>query len=126
MIPVREEAEEVVQDALLAAYQRLHDFDVRRASFTVWLRRIAFNTVTHHLRKHHPAFISMDENQDKTSATTDAALDRLLSEEGPDLRELLDQALEQLRPEERMLLQLFYNDGNSFSNITTRIARTRK
>ena len=111
MIPVREEAEEVVQDAMLAAYQRLHDFDVRRASFTVWLRRIAFNTVTHHLRKHHPTFISMDESQDKASATTDAALDRLLSEEGPDLRE------EHLRPEERMVLHLFYNDGQSLDEI---------
>lgn len=117
MIPVREEAEEVVQDALLAAYQRLHDFDDRRASFTVWLRRIAFNTVTHHLRKHHPTFISMEESQNKTGATTDAALDRLLSEEGPDLRELLDCALEGLRPEERMLLQMFYNDGQSLSEI---------
>ena len=29
MIPVREEAEEIVQDTLLAAYQRLNDFDVR-------------------------------------------------------------------------------------------------
>lgn len=117
MIPVREEAEEVVQDAFLAAYQRLHDYDVRRASFAVWLRRIAFNTATHRLRKHHPVFISMDESQDKAGATTDAALDRLLSEEGPDLRELLDRALEQLRPEERMLLQLFYNDGQSLSEI---------
>ena len=27
MIPVREEAEEIVQDTLLAAYQRLNDFD---------------------------------------------------------------------------------------------------
>lgn len=117
MIPVREEAEEVVQDAFLAAYQRLHDYDVRRASFAVWLRRIAFNTATHRLRKQHPVFISMDESQDKAGATTDAALDRLLSEEGPDLRELLDRALEQLRPEERMLLQLFYNDGQSLSEI---------
>ena len=59
----------------------------------------------------------MDESQDKASATTDAALDRLLSEEGPDLRELLDQALEHLRPEERMVLHLFYNDGQSLDEI---------
>ena len=68
----------------------------------------------------------MDENQDKTSATTDAELDRLLSEEGPDLKELLDQALEQLRPEERMLLQLFYNDGQSLSEIAFILGLTEK
>ena len=121
-----EEAEEIVQDTLLAAYQRLNDFDARRASFTVWLQRIAFYTVSHHLRKHHPTFISMDESQETISATTDAALDRLLSEEGPDLGELLDCALEQLRPEERMLLQLFYNDGQSLSDIAFIFGMTDK
>ena len=117
MIPVREEAEEVVQDALLAAYQRLHDFDAQRASFAVWLRRIAFNTATHHLRGHRPTFITLEENLNKTHAITDADLDRLLSEGGPDLKELLDRALEQLRPEERTLLHLFYTDGRPLSEI---------
>lgn len=117
MIPIKEEAEEVVQDALLAAYQRLHDFDERKASFTVWLRRIAFNTATRHLRGLHPTFISMEESMDKTSATTDTELDRILSEGGPDLKELLDHALEQLRPDERTLLHLFYTDGRSLNEI---------
>lgn len=118
MIPVREEAEEVVQDALLAAYQRLHDFDARRATFAVWLRRIAFNTATHHLRGRRPTFIPLECGFDKTCATiTDAALDRLLSEGGSDLRDLLDRALEQLRAEERTLLHLFYTDGRPLSEI---------
>ncbi len=114
MMPVREEAEEVVQDALLAAYQRLHDYDARRATFAVWLRRIAFNTAKHHLRSHRVTFISIEE---RTDATTDEALDRLLTEEGPDIRELLDRAIDRLRPEERTLLQLFYNDGLPLNEI---------
>ena len=117
MIPLREEAEEVVQDALLAAYQRLQDFDGQRASFAVWLRRIAFNTATHHLRSHRQTFISMEESLDRISATSDAALDSLLSEGDSDLRELLDRALELLRPEERTLLHLFYTDGRPLSEI---------
>ena len=117
MIPVHEEAEEVVQDALLAAYQRLYDFDTQRASFAVWLRRIAFNTATHHLRSHRPMFIPMEESLDRINATSDAALDRLLSEGSSDLRELLDRALEQLRPEESTLLHLFYTDGQPLSEI---------
>ena len=35
MIPVREEAEEIVQDTLLAAYQRLNDFDIRLSCYRV-------------------------------------------------------------------------------------------
>ena len=117
LIPVREEAEEVVQDALLAAYQRLQDYDAQRASFAVWLRRIAFNIATHRLRGHGPTFIPMDESPDGIGATSDVALDRLLSEGDPDLRELLDRALEQLRSEERTLLHLFYTDGRPLSEI---------
>ena len=117
MIPVREEAEEVVQDALLAAYQRLSDFDAQRAPFAVWLKRIAFNTTTHYLREHRLTFIPINESLDNGNATTDAALDRLLSEGGPDLKELLDSALEQLRPEERTLLHLFYTDGRPLNEI---------
>ena len=114
MMPVQEEAEEVVQDALLAAYQRLHDYDARRAPFVVWLRRIAFNTAMHQLRGHRLTFISIEERLD---TTTDETLDRLLSEEGPDLRELLDRALELLRSEERTLLHLFYTDGLPLNEI---------
>ncbi len=117
MILVREEAEEVVQDALLVAYQRLHDFDAQRASFAVWLRRITFNIATHHLRGRHLSFIALEENVNGIQTTTDADLDRLLSEGGPDLRDLLDRALEQLRPEERTLLHLFYTDGQPLSEI---------
>lgn len=117
MIPVREEAEEVVQDALLAAYRQLSDYDAQRASFAVWLRRIAFNTATHHLRGQRPTFVPLDESLSAISAASDTALDRLLSDGGTDLKELLDRALELLRPEERTLLQLFYTDGRPLSEI---------
>lgn len=137
MILVPEEAEEVVMDALLAAYQRLGDYDDSRAPFIVWLRRIAFNTTTHRLRGRRPQFVSIDENWAEARQTSDANLDRLLSEGQSDIGELLDRALELLSPEERTLIHLFYTDGRplreisfildlSVTALTSRLNRIRK
>ena len=42
LIPSSEEAEEATQDTLLEAFQSLHRFDARKASFSTWLMRIAY------------------------------------------------------------------------------------
>ena len=124
-------------DALLAAYQRLGDYDDGRALFVVWLRRIAFNITTHRLRGRRPQFVPIDENWAEASQTSDADLDRLLSEGQSNMGELLDRALELLSPEERTLIHLFYTDGRplreisfildlSVTALTSRLHRIRK
>ena len=47
----REQADEVVQEAWLAAVRRLRKFDPARASFPVWMRGIATNVLRSQLRK---------------------------------------------------------------------------
>lgn len=137
MVAVQEEAEEVVQDALLAAYQRLSDYDASRAPFAVWLKRIAFNTATHHLRGRRPQFVAIEEARTEDRQAGSAELDRLLSEGKPDMGELLDKALEMLSPEERTLIHLFYTDDRplreisfildcSVTALTSRLHRIRK
>lgn len=137
MLPVQEEAEEVVQDALLATYQRLGDYNASRAPFAVWLKRIAFNTATHRLRDRRTAFVPMEETHAGTAPTDGDELDHLLSDEGPDKAELLDRALDLLSAEERMLIHLFYTDERplreisfvldcSVTALTSRLHRIRK
>ena len=137
MLPVQEEAEEVVQDAMLSAYQRLGDFDASRAPFAVWLKRIAFNTTTHRLRVRRPQFVPMDEHHAEAGPTESDELDRLLADGKPDRTELLDKALELLSAEERMLIHLFYTDERplreisfildcSVTALTSRLHRIRK
>ena len=137
MVAVQEEAEEVVQDALLAAYHRLGEYDAARAPFAVWLRRITFYTATHHLRGRRPQFVTMDDNWAELSQTSDADLDQLLSDGPPDIHDLLDRALKCLSPEERTLIHLFYTDERplreisfildcSVTALTSRLHRIRK
>lgn len=137
IIAVPEESEEVVMDAFLAAYQHLEDYDAERAPFVVWLRRIAFNTATHHLRVRQPQFVPIADNWAEGSHASDADLDCLLSNGSTDMVGLLDDALERLSPEERTLIHLFYTDERplreisfildcSVTALTSRLHRIRK
>ena len=47
----RADAEDVIQETLLRAYENLHRYDARH-DFRVWLFTIAFRISTDHLRKH--------------------------------------------------------------------------
>ena len=56
------DAEDIVQDAFVKAFQKLDSFR-GTSSFYTWLYRIAFNTAVSHLRK-QPSIISIDELQE--------------------------------------------------------------
>ena len=56
------DAEDIVQDAFVKAFQKLDSFK-GTSSFYTWLYRIAFNTAVSHLRK-QPSIISIDELQE--------------------------------------------------------------
>src|SRR4051795_2532628 len=58
----REDAEDVVQDAFLKAYQNLPNFQMQ-SKFYTWLVRIAVNEALMKLRKRRPErFVSLDED----------------------------------------------------------------
>ena len=50
VVGCREQAEDVVQDAFIQAYVKLHTFQGNSAYYT-WLYRIAFNTAISHQRR---------------------------------------------------------------------------
>ena len=51
IVQQQEDAEDVVQNAFVAAYQHLMDFDPQQASLSTWLQRIAYHEALCHLRK---------------------------------------------------------------------------
>lgn len=50
MVGVKEDAEEIVQDAFIKAFYKLSTFEAR-ASFSTWLYRIVINLCLNHLQK---------------------------------------------------------------------------
>lgn len=107
IVGVQEDTEDVVQNTFVAAYQHLNDFDPHKAAVLTWLQRIAYHEALYHLRKRKrevmlPLNISDDVPDELPEDTT---------------AQQLDEAIQQLSPEDQMLLQLYYFDGRSLKEI---------
>ena len=107
IVKQQEDAEDVLQNTFVAAYQHLKDYDPQRASLSTWLQRIAYHEALYHLRKRKRQVLLPldvgDDIPDELPETTTA--------------EQLDEAIQKLPPEDHMLLQLYYFDGLSLKEI---------
>lgn len=115
LIPSPEEAEEVTQDVLLEAFQSLARFDARQASFHTWLMRIAYHTALKHYRQHHRSLQLMEVEQQRLDAFPDDETDALLDD--TDRVELVERAIDTLKPDDQMLLNLYYFDNRRMREI---------
>ena len=71
----REDAEDIVQDAFLKAFQHLRDFE-ERARFSTWLTRIAVNEALTRLRQSRRSqTISIDDGTDESMSLGDRIAD---------------------------------------------------
>lgn len=103
----QEDAEDVVQNTFVAAYEHRKGFDSQRASLTTWLQRIAYHEALHHLRRRkRQAVLSIDVGDDfPDELPTDTTAEQL------------DEAILRLTPEEQMLLQFYYFDQRPLKEI---------
>src|ERR1700724_3387704 len=100
----QEDAEDAQQEALLKAHRNLDQFE-GRARFTTWISRIAINEALMCLRKRRSAFYMPLEETLQPAEETAVSEEFQSPIEGPEaaysrkeLRELLKQAMEKLRP----------------------------
>jgi RNA polymerase sigma-70 factor (ECF subfamily) len=115
LIGNREEAEDVTQDAFLAAFANLSGFDSSRAAFSTWLFTIARNRCLNLLKQRRPiALTEPDSIGDVASA------DPIVSQE---LSLQLDRALVALPVEQRSAFVLAEIEELPYTEIA-RIERT--
>ena len=110
LVPNREDAEELTQDAFVRAYNRLDSF-IGRSSFSTWVCRIAYTTTVSWLRKKRIKYLSIEEKQ----GLSDKEVDEVLDDESR-LNELRG-AIALLRPDEQMLLELYYFESRPLADI---------
>ena len=117
-----EDAEDVVQEAFQLAFVHLDDFQ-GGARFSTWLSRIAINVALMKLRKKaRKVEISIDEKSESEDMSfRDAVTDLALNPEQDCLREersrILREALAELRPNARRVLELYELEGRSMKEI---------
>ena len=106
----REDAEDVMQEAFLKAYEHLPEFE-GNSRFYTWLVRIAVNQALMKLRKRRPNQVSLDEEIE----TGDDSYFRDVEDWGPSpaeryeqtqLHDILNQAISELDPSFRIVFQL--------------------
>ena len=123
LISSHEEAEEATQDALLEAFQSLARYDARQASFQTWLMRIAYHTALKHYRKHYNSiqFVEMEQDGGEYQSSW---LDTIPDDETDDLLDdtdrvtFMERAIDMLKPDDQMLLNLYYFDNRSIREIS--------
>ena len=117
LVPSPQEAEEVTQDTLLEAYQSLARYDAQKASFQTWLLRIAYHMALKHYRQHKKHVATVDMEQQWLDAIPDAEADALLDDTTAHRVALMEKAIDQLKPDDQMLLNLYYFDNRSVRDI---------
>ena len=115
LIPSPEEAEEATQDTLVEAFQSLGRYDAQRASFQTWLMRIAYHTALKHYRQQYRTLHMVEVDQQRLDAFPDDETDALLDD--TDRVEFLERAIETLKPDDQMLLNLYYFDNRPMREI---------
>ena len=111
----REEAQDVTQEAFLAAFANLSGYDSSRAAFSTWLFTIARNRCLNLLKRRRPiALNALDSIGDVASA------DPIVSQE---LSQQLDRALASLPVEQRSAFVLAEIEELTYAEIA-RIERT--
>ena len=110
LVPNREDAEELTQDAFVRAYRRLETFSCR-SSFSTWGCRIAYTSTISWLRKKRIKYLSIEDKPYLSDREVDEVLD--------DERRLVDlqRAIALLKPDEQLILDLFYFESRPLADI---------
>ncbi len=61
IIPNKQDAEDILQDAFIAAFRNLEGFK-GESSFGAWLKRIVINHSLNFIKKQKPGFVQVDES----------------------------------------------------------------
>lgn len=117
LIPSSEEAKEATQDTLLEAFQSLGRYDARKASFQTWLMRIAYHTALKHYRQRQKYVTIVDMEQQWLDTIPDNEADALLGDITNDRVALMEKAIGMLKPDDQMLLNLYYFDDRPIREI---------
>jgi RNA polymerase sigma-70 factor (ECF subfamily) len=118
----REDAADLTQGTFIKAFQSINRFQ-GQSSFFTWLYRIGVNATLTHLRKNRlRTFFSFEHmtEEAKSSEVIDALIDKTGADREvfvKELQEKLNEALQKLSINHRMVVTLFEIDGLSHNEI---------
>ncbi|MBN2485221.1 MAG: RNA polymerase sigma factor [Bacteroidales bacterium] len=135
IVQSKSESEDLTQEVFIKAFNNLKKYQ-GKSQFSTWLYSIAYNTAISATRKKKT--IAPVISDSVLNAISDDKVDDLLDREDDEaLLEELEKAIQQLNPEEKTLITLFYYSDKqvqeiseimniSLSNVKTKLFRVRR
>jgi RNA polymerase sigma-70 factor (ECF subfamily) len=131
----REDAEEIVQDAFVKAYQNMDAFR-NKSKFSTWLYRIVFNAAISRTRKKSLESTDLDSFV-IDNYSTDEIKDNINKLDSSEQIKLVNKLIDKLPPLEYTLINLYYKEecsideiseitGLTDSNVKVKLHRIRK
>ena len=112
----REDAEEIAQDCFIKAYRSLAAYQ-RQSKFTTWLYTIVYHTAMTFLRKKRVATDSIDDEGTYIQVENHESAYDADNVENKSRSFYLNQAIEQLLPDDATIITLFYKGEQSLEEI---------
>lgn len=110
MLSNAEDAKEVAQDAFVKAFRSLDTFGFQ-SSFCTWVCRIAYRESLNRLKRQQPHLVDIDNLpaiEDDDDELSTGREERIV---------LMEEAIDDLPPDERMLLHLYYYEDRPLRDI---------
>ena len=111
------DAQELTQDTFLRAFSHIHSYDARKASLSTWLCRIAYRLTLDFHKRRRPQIISMEDSSVWQTDISDEQLEAELSTGREERICRLEQIMDELPDDERMLLTLYYFEDLPLAEI---------
>ena len=116
-VPDVMDAQELTQDTFLRAFHRIDSYDAQKASLSTWLCRIAYHLTIDFLRRRRPQMVSIEESSAWQTDISDEQLEEELSTGREERIEKLEELMDELPGDERMLLTLHYYENQPLTEI---------
>ena len=102
------DAQELTQDTFLRAFDHIDSYDPHKASLSTWLCRIAYRLTLDFLKRRRPMIVPIEDSQVWQTDISDEQLEAELSTGREERIQRLEQLMDDLLPDERLLLTLYY------------------
>ena len=131
------DAEELAQDTFMKAFSHIDSYDPNKASLSTWLCRIAYRLTLDFLKRRRPIIVPIEDSEVWQTDISDEQLESELSSGREERIQQLQEIIDELPDDERMLLTLYYFEDRPLAEITyitgiepaalaNRLYRTRK
>ena len=107
------DAQELTQDTFLRAFSHIDGYDRNKASLSTWLCRIAYRLTLDFQKRRRPLIIAMEDETD----ISNNLIEEELSTGREERIQQLEQMIDELPDDERMLLTLYYFEDLPLAEI---------